>query len=68
MVGAVGAAQRREHAAQYRGGCDDGRVNEAIGQVLPLGIGVALSPVPIIAVVLIVVIGFKILGDGIAGL
>jgi len=43
-------------------------VNEAIGQVLPLGIGVALSPVPIIAVVLIVVIGFKILGDGIAGL
>src|SRR5690349_8119414 len=27
-------------------------MNEAIGQVLPLGVGVALSPVPIIAVVL----------------
>src|SRR5436190_388352 len=30
-------------------------MNEAIGAVLPLGIGVALSPVPIIAVILMLV-------------
>jgi hypothetical protein len=30
-------------------------VGQAIGQVLPLAVGVALSPVPIIAVVLMLV-------------
>jgi hypothetical protein len=42
---------------------------EAMGAILPLAVGVALSPIPIVAVmtVLIVVIGFKPLGDGIAG-
>ena len=32
-------------------------MGEAIGQVLPLAVGVALSPVPIIAVVLMLVTG-----------
>ena len=42
-------------------------MGEAIGQVLALAVGVALSPVPIMAVLLLV-IGAKLLGDGLAGL
>jgi hypothetical protein len=56
-------------------------VGQAIGGSLALAVGVALSPVPIIAVVLMlttrrarvngplfVVIGAKLIGDGISGL
>ena len=43
----------------------------AIGQILPLAVGVALSPVPIIAVALMAVIcliiGAKLIGDAIGG-
>lgn len=38
-------------------------MGEAVGAILPLAVGVALSPLPIVAVVL-----FKLLGDGIAAL
>jgi hypothetical protein len=42
----------------------------AIGQVLPFAVGVALSPIPIIAVIMAVlclVIGAKLIGDAISG-
>jgi hypothetical protein len=49
-------------------------VGQAIGGSLALAVGVALSPVPIIAVVLMLttrqarVNGAKLIGDGISGL
>ena len=36
-------------------------MGHAIGQVLPLAVRVALSPVPIIAVMLILVAGYELL-------
>jgi hypothetical protein len=42
----------------------------AIGQVLPFAVGVALSPIPIIAAIMAVlclVIGAKLIGDAISG-
>jgi hypothetical protein len=42
-------------------------VGQAIGQVLSLGVGVALSNAAIMAV-LCLVIGAKLIGDGISGL
>lgn len=54
-------------------------MSDAIGQILPFAVAVGLSPVPIVAVVLAtpravimavlcLVIGAKLIGDGIAGL
>jgi hypothetical protein len=46
-------------------------MGQAIGQLLPTAVGVALSPVPIIAVILmlmLLVLGAKVLGQGIGGL
>jgi hypothetical protein len=43
-------------------------VGKAIGEVLPQAIGVVLSPVRIIAIVLLLVLGAKPIGDVIAGL
>lgn len=50
-------------------------MGQAIGQVLSFGVGVALSPVPIIAVVLMLamavlclIIGAKLIGDAISAL
>jgi hypothetical protein len=44
-------------------------MGQAIGEILPLAIGVAISPVPIIAImtVLLLVLGAKLIGDAIAG-
>ena len=38
----------------------------AIGQILPTAVGVALSPLPIVAVVLMV-FGAKLVGDAVSG-
>jgi hypothetical protein len=39
-----------------------------IGDILPVALGVAISPVPIIAVILSLLIGVAIFGIGLAGL
>ena len=45
-------------------------MGQAIGDVLPLAIGVAISPVPIIAIILMLgtPLGGKLAGEGIGGL
>ena len=43
-------------------------MGKAIGDILPMAIGVAISPIPIIAIILMLVLGAKLIGDAIAGL
>ena len=43
-------------------------MESALGSILPQAIGVAISPVPIIAVILMLVLGMLLFGQGLGGL
>lgn len=57
--GRITAGQEDDHPERVRSrqghGPDDGSMGEAIGQLLPFAVGVAVSPMPIVAMVLMLV-------------